>query len=91
MKPEHIIMGLTAAVSLVTLIKMIRGAGTTAGVEEAQIKALVDGFEALRADIRTMSHARLLPLEKDVAVLKERVDEAGRRLQALETHPGRRG
>jgi hypothetical protein len=86
-------MGLTAMVSLVTLIKMIRGAGTTAGVEEAQIKALIEGIDAVRADIKTMSHVRLLPLEKDVAVLKEQhrahADETHRRLLALETHHGR--
>ena len=90
MKPEHIVMGLTALVSVVTLVKMLRGAGAAAGVEETQIKALIEGIEAVRADIKTMSHARLLPLEKDVAVLKEQhrahVDETHRRLLALETH-----
>lgn len=88
MKPEHIVMGLTAIVSVATLVKMLRGAGSAAGVEEAQIKALVDGFEALRAEIKTMSHARLIPLERDVAVLKERlnahVEETRRRFDSLE-------
>ena len=90
MKPEHIIMGLTALVSLVTLVKMIRGAGATAGVETTQIQALVEGVEGIRSEIKALSHARLLPLEKDVAVLKERVDETHRRLEAVERHGGRR-
>jgi len=79
-------MALTAIVSLATLVKMIRGTGSKDGVESEQIKALIEAVDALRGEIKALSHARLLPLEKDVAVLKERVDETGRRLSALESH-----
>lgn len=92
MKPEHIIMGLTALVSLTTLVKMLMRKGTEDGVESEQIKALIDGVDALRGEIKALSHARLLPLEKDVAVLRERLgshaDETNRRLQVLEAHRG---
>jgi hypothetical protein len=93
-RPEHIVMALTALVSLTTLVKMLMGKGTEAGVESEQIKALIEGVDALRGEIKALSHARLLPLEKDVAVLRERMgahaDETNRRLQVLEAHHGSR-